>query len=86
MGAIIGLALLSTALAYVIFFRILRRAGSTNLSLVTLLIPVSDLLLGVLFLGEVVEPHHLVGMGLIGSGLVILDGRLWRLGRVAFGF
>ncbi|WP_322107676.1 DMT family transporter [Dongia mobilis] len=86
MGAIIGLALLSTALAYVIFFRILRRAGSTNLSLVTLLIPVSALLLGVLFLGEVVEPHHLVGMGLIGSGLVILDGRLWRLGRVAFGF
>nr|WP_298681698.1 DMT family transporter [uncultured Dongia sp.] len=86
MGAIVALALLSTALAYVIFFRILRRAGSTNLSLVTLLIPVSALLLGVLFLGEVIEPHHLIGMGLIGSGLVILDGRLWRFSRAAFGF
>lgn len=86
MGAIIALALFSTALAYVIFFRILRRAGSTNLSLVTLLIPMSALLLGVLFLHEVIEPHHLVGMGLIGSGLVILDGRLWRVSRAAFGF
>lgn len=76
MGAILALALLSTALAYVIFFRILRRAGSTNLSLVTLLIPVSALWLGVLFLDEVIEPHHLIGMGLIGSGLIILDGRL----------
>lgn len=85
-GAIVALALFSTALAYVIFFRILRRAGSTNLSLVTLLIPVSALLLGVLVLGEVIEPHHLVGMGLIGSGLVILDGRLWRVSLTAFGF
>lgn len=85
-GAIIALALLSTALAYVIFFRILRRAGSTNLSLVTLLIPVSALMLGVAFLGEMVEPHHLAGMALIGSGLILLDGRLWRLGRTAFGF
>ena len=81
--AIVGLALLSTALAYVIFFRILKRAGSTNLSLVTLLIPVSALMLGVLFLGEVVEPHHLAGMALIASGLVSIDGRAWRvLGRV----
>jgi drug/metabolite transporter (DMT)-like permease len=82
-GAILALALLSTALAYVIFFRILGRAGSTNLSLVTLLIPVSALLLGVLFLEEVIEPHHLIGMVMIGSGLVILDGRFGRfiLGR-----
>ena len=86
LGAIIALALFSTALAYVIFFRILRRAGSTNLSLVTLLIPLSALFLGVLFLGEVIEPHHLTGMGLIGSGLVVLDGRLWRFSRAAFGF
>lgn len=81
-GAIVALALLSTALAYVIFFRILRRAGSTNLSLVTLLIPVSALLLGMLFLGERVEAHHLVGMALIGSGLAVIDGRVWRLIRV----
>lgn len=85
MGAIIALALLSTALAYVIFFRILRSAGSTNLSLVTLLIPVSALMLGVLFLGEVIEPHHLIGMWLIGLGLTAIDGRFWRFARLALG-
>ena len=47
-AAIVALALLSTALAYLIFFRILRRAGATNLSLVTLLIPASAILLGAL--------------------------------------
>jgi drug/metabolite transporter (DMT)-like permease len=76
--SIVALALLSTALAYVIFFRILKRAGSTNLSLVTLLIPPSALLLGVVFLHETLEPHHLAGMALIGAGLLLLDGRLFR--------
>lgn len=80
-SSIVGLALLSTALAYLIFFRILRRAGSTNLSLVTLLIPVSAILLGVAFLGEVLEPHHLAGMALIALGLAAIDGRLLRLLR-----
>ena len=76
-AALIGLALLSTALAYVIFFRILARAGATNLLLVTFLIPVSALLLGVAFLGERVGTHQLLGMLLIGLGLVAIDGR-WR--------
>lgn len=80
-GAVIALALLSTALAYLIFFRILRRAGATNLSLVTLLIPVSAVLLGVGFLGEVMEAHHLAGMALIALGLAAIDGRLWRFVR-----
>jgi drug/metabolite transporter (DMT)-like permease len=80
-GAIAGLALLSTALAYLIFFRILRRAGATNLSLVTLLIPVSAVLLGVGLLDEVIEIHHLTGMGLIALGLAAIDGRLWHLIR-----
>jgi drug/metabolite transporter (DMT)-like permease len=77
-AAIVALALLSTALAYLIFFRILRRAGATNLSLVTLLIPASAILLGALVLGERVASHHLAGMGLIALGLVAIDGRLWR--------
>jgi drug/metabolite transporter (DMT)-like permease len=75
--ALIGLALLSTALAYVIFFRILARAGATNLLLVTFLIPVSALLLGVAFLAERVTAHQLLGMLLIGLGLAVIDGR-WR--------
>jgi drug/metabolite transporter (DMT)-like permease len=76
-AALIGLALLSTALAYVIFFRILARAGATNLLLVTFLIPVSALLLGVAFLAERVTAHQLLGMLLIGLGLAVIDGR-WR--------
>lgn len=77
MAAVAGLALLSTALAYLLYFRILRTAGATNLLLVTFLIPVSALILGRLFLGETLEREHLVGMGLIGLGLVAIDGRLF---------
>ena len=75
-GAIFGLALLATALADLIFFRILSTAGATNLLLVTFLIPVSAVLLGFLFLGEYLELKHLAGMGLIAAGLAAIDGRL----------
>jgi drug/metabolite transporter (DMT)-like permease len=77
-GALVGLAMLSTALAYVIFFRILRSAGPTNLSLVTLLIPVVAILLGTVLLGETLLTQHLIGMGLIGLGLMLIDGRVVR--------
>ncbi len=80
-GALIGLAALSTALAYVLYFRILSVAGATNLLLVTFLIPVSAILLGVLVLGERIEPQHLAGMAMIGLGLAAIDGRPWRLLR-----
>lgn len=78
LAALLGLALLSTALAYVIYFRLLARAGATNLLLVTLLIPVSAILLGAAFLGELLEWRQLAGMALIGSGLAAIDGRLLR--------
>lgn len=74
--ALIGLAVLSTALAYGLYFTILARAGPTNLLLVTFLIPVSATFLGVSFLGEVLRAEHLVGMALIGIGLAAIDGRL----------
>jgi drug/metabolite transporter (DMT)-like permease len=74
-AAIAGLAVLSTALAYVIFFRILATAGATNLLLVTLLIPVSAILLGTAILGERLAFGHLAGMALIGLGLAAIDGR-----------
>lgn len=77
-GALAALALASTALAYVIFFRILAAAGATNLLLVTLLIPPGAALLGGLFLGEVLSAAQLAGMGLIASGLLVIDGRLLR--------
>ncbi len=77
-AALVGLALASTALAYVIYFRVLATAGATNLLLVTFLIPPSALAFGVTLLGEHVLPRHLLGLGLIGGGLVAIDGRVWR--------
>jgi drug/metabolite transporter (DMT)-like permease len=78
-----ALALLSTALAYILYFRILAAAGATNLLLVTFLIPVTSILLGAAFLGERLEGRHFAGMGLIGVGLMIVDGRLARVLRPA---
>ena len=75
-AALAGLALLSTALAYLLYFRILAAAGATNLLLVTYLIPVTAILLGMLFLGEELAPRHFLGMALIGLGLASLDGRI----------
>ncbi|MDJ0957896.1 MAG: DMT family transporter [Arenicellales bacterium] len=80
-AAIVGLAVLSTAVAYVLYFKILEVAGATNLLLVTLLIPVSAILLGSFVLGEALESVHFIGMMLIAIGLSIIDGRLWRLMR-----
>ncbi|MEC5323983.1 DMT family transporter [Aurantimonas sp. E1-2-R+4] len=80
-GAILGIAALSTALAYVLYFRILATAGATNLLLVTFLIPVSAIILGSLVLGERLDPRHFLGMGLIGLGLAAIDGRLIGLVR-----
>jgi drug/metabolite transporter (DMT)-like permease len=74
--ALAGLAVLSTAVAYMIYFRILATAGATNLLLVTFLLPVSALLLGVLFLGEAFTARACGGMMLIGCGLAAIDGRL----------
>ena len=77
-SAIVGLAVLSTALAYVLYFKLLASAGATNLLLVTLLVPVSAILLGSLFLNETLEAIHFVGMALIALGLSAIDGRLWQ--------
>ena len=74
-GALFGLSLLSTAVAYVIYFRILARAGATNLLLVTFLVPVSALLLAIALLGETLEIRQVSGMVLIGLGLAAIDGR-----------
>lgn len=74
-AAVLGLAALSTALAYVLYFRILALAGAVNLVLVTFLIPISAILLGTLLLHEALEPRHLLGMALIGAGLAAIDGR-----------
>jgi len=75
-AAVLGLALLCTAVAYVIYFHILTTSGASNLLLVTLLMPVSAVLLGTTMLGEHIEPRQLAGMGLIAAGLATIDGRV----------
>jgi len=74
-AAVAALALLSTALAYVLYFRILKIAGATNLLLVTFLIPVTATALGVLVLDEQIKITHIVGMACIAAGLLAIDGR-----------
>jgi len=75
-GAIVALALLCTAFAYILYFRLIETSGATNALLVTLLVPPVAILLGGLFLGESLAPQDFVGLGLIALGLAAIDGRL----------
>ena len=75
--AIVSLALFSTALAYILYFRILSTAGATNVLLVTLLVPVSAILLGTIILGEQLEIKHMTGMVMISIGMLAIDGRVF---------
>jgi drug/metabolite transporter (DMT)-like permease len=74
-AALAGIALISTAAAYMLFFRILKRVGASNLLLVTFLVPISALSLGAVALGERLAPSAFAGMALIGLSLVAIDGR-----------
>jgi len=73
--AVVGLASLSSALAYLIFFRILARAGAVAISLVTFLIPFSAAGLGWLVLGERLELRHFLGLARILGGLALIERR-----------
>jgi drug/metabolite transporter (DMT)-like permease len=77
-AAIAALAVLCTALGYVLYFRLIDTAGATNALLVTLLVPPFAILFGTLFLNEVLAPQDFIGLGLIALGLAAIDGRLVR--------
>jgi drug/metabolite transporter (DMT)-like permease len=81
--SLIGLAFFGTAIAYIVFFRILVSAGASNVMLVTLLIPVSALMLGNAFLDEPIRAREILGAAVIGSGLLFVDGRVINLVRRA---
>lgn len=76
--AVLGLASLSTALAYLLYFQLLGSAGATNLAIVTFLVPVSATVLGIVFLAEDVQGVQIAGFALITLGLVAIDGRGMR--------
>jgi drug/metabolite transporter (DMT)-like permease len=78
-ASIIALAVVCSAFGYVLYFRLIDRAGATNALLVTLLVPPVAILLGSLFLAEVLAPQDFAGLGLIALGLAAIDGRLLSL-------
>src|SRR3954454_8732854 len=78
-GAIVALALFCTAFGYVLYFRLIATSGATNALLVTLLVPPVAILLGALFLNEVLAPQDFIGLALIALGLAAIDGRLISL-------
>ena len=80
-SAIIALAVVCSAFAYILYFRIIERAGATNALLVTLLTPPIAIGLAAAFLGEQLGPQHFVGLGLIALGLAAIDGRALNLLR-----
>ena len=82
--AALGSAVFSTAIGYVLYFRILATAGATNLLLVTFLIPISAIIMGAVGLGEHLAPRHFAGLAFIGAGLAAIDGRLlnWRSAKI----
>lgn len=80
-SGLVALAVLSTSVGYLIFYKVLARSGATNASLVTFLVPISAILLATTFLGERMTPTQLAGMALIFAGLAVADGRLF--GRLA---
>ena len=77
-ASMFGFAVLCPSFAYILYFRILERAGATNISLVTFLVPISAIILGVLVLGESIFIKEIIGMTVIGLGLAIIDGRLFQ--------
>ncbi|WP_299875901.1 DMT family transporter [uncultured Sulfitobacter sp.] len=78
-GAIAYVGLISTALAYLLYYRVLAMAGSGNLMLVTLLVPPFAITLGAWLLEETLYASAFAGFGLLVTGMIILDGRIWRL-------
>lgn len=86
LSAVLAMALISTVMAYLLYFRILATAGATNVLLVTFLIPISALLLGVGILGEVIQVMEYFGMVFIFLGLMLIDGRAlnWLRTRLVY--
>ena len=78
-----GCALAGTALAYLLYYRIVAQAGSGNAMLVTLIIPPFGILLGWALLDERLAPQAYAGLALIALGLAVIDGRPWAALRRA---
>lgn len=72
---ILGLSIFSTAIAYLIFYKLIKTIGS-NIMLVTLLMPISAIFMSIIFLGETIARQHIIGLFMILTGLILVDGRM----------
>jgi drug/metabolite transporter (DMT)-like permease len=77
-GAVLALAVFSTAIAYILLYWILERLGATRTSMVTYLLPPFALVYGALFLREPITPRALLGLGLVISGILLANGVIGR--------
>jgi drug/metabolite transporter (DMT)-like permease len=80
-GGVIGMGVCGSAFAAMLYFTVLRRAGATNTLLVTLLLPLTPILLGAAFLDDTLAPREIAGAAIIGLALLVLDGRLFKRAR-----
>ena len=78
MWAIGYYAIIATAFAYLLYYRVLAMAGSGNLMLVTLLVAPIAITLGAVVLGEKLGTNAYFGFAILAVGLTILDGRVWK--------
>ncbi len=77
--ALVGLAVISTSIAYLLFFKIIERSGPANVQLVTMMIPPSAIAMGYVFLGETLEVQEIIGALIIIGALAVIDGRVFGL-------
>lgn len=80
-GSIVALAVVCSAFGYILYFRLIDRAGATNALLVALLVPPVAILLGAMLLSEAIESRDIAGLALIALGLAAIDGRLFSAAR-----
>jgi drug/metabolite transporter (DMT)-like permease len=80
LGAVAGMGLFASALASLCYFSLLQRAGASNALLATILLPLTPIALGALFLGEVLSAREIAGAIVIGAALVMIDGRALAFG------
>lgn len=78
MWAIGYYAIIATAFAYLLYYRVLAMAGSGNLMLVKLLVAPIAITLGTVILGEKLGTNAYFGFAILAVGLIILDGRFWK--------
>lgn len=72
-ASVLGIALLSTSLAYLIYFRLLASVGPTKTLTVTFLVPAFGVILGALLLNEPIGGGTLPGLAIILASLLLVN-------------